>query len=323
MRTTPEHTKLIEKCLSKEANEGEIRSLENLLASDPVLKSEYLLEKGVQDEIKQFRKNQLKGRLSQLPTPSLHTTPWHLNPKFMVPIISTITIAMLSGIGYYLYQNDQNDTIDASNFVALNDTYNIAIESPFAKDVISDIPTMPLPRISSDVALNASKIDSHYTNNANALSASSNANSDFAMNNNANSTADHVAEAGNYEIVKPGHTNASFSSEENIALSEDNLPKMIERKYTTDSDIYTDVENISDSKYGSHYKFEEGKLTLFGDFDNIPYRIIEVNLNNQQTEIILIHKRKYYHLNKKRNAITKLRAIKSDKKIEEIEKAIQ
>jgi len=66
--------------------------------------------------------------------------------------------------------------------------------------------------------------------------------------------------------------------------------------------------NSSSSKYSFHYQFLQGKLILYGIFDNGLYEIIEVNGDTHS--IFLYYKDGYYLLNEKQSAITPLTAIK-------------
>jgi hypothetical protein len=66
--------------------------------------------------------------------------------------------------------------------------------------------------------------------------------------------------------------------------------------------------NSSSSKYSFHYQFNQGKLTLYGIFDNGLYEILEVNGDTHS--LFLYYKENYYLLNEKQSAITPLTAIK-------------
>jgi len=65
--------------------------------------------------------------------------------------------------------------------------------------------------------------------------------------------------------------------------------------------------NSSSSKYSFHYQFAQGKLILYGIFDNGLYEIIEVNGDTHS--IFLYYKDNYYLLNEKQSAITPLTVI--------------
>jgi hypothetical protein len=66
--------------------------------------------------------------------------------------------------------------------------------------------------------------------------------------------------------------------------------------------------NSSSAKYSFHYQFTQGKLILYGIFDNGLYEIIEVNGDTHS--IFLYYKDNYYLLNEKQSSITPLVTIK-------------
>jgi hypothetical protein len=74
--------------------------------------------------------------------------------------------------------------------------------------------------------------------------------------------------------------------------------------------------NSSSSKYSFHYQFIQGKLVLYGIFDNGLYEIIEVNGDTHS--IFLYYKDNYYLLNEKQSAITPLTIIKDEELVKKL-----
>jgi hypothetical protein len=64
----------------------------------------------------------------------------------------------------------------------------------------------------------------------------------------------------------------------------------------------------SESKFKSHYQFANGKLVLYGDFDNGLYEIIEVNAQKSRA-LFLYYKTSYYLLDESKKEITQLKEI--------------
>jgi hypothetical protein len=65
--------------------------------------------------------------------------------------------------------------------------------------------------------------------------------------------------------------------------------------------------NSASSKYSFHYQFNQGKLILYGIFDNGLYEILEVNGDTHS--VFLYYKENYYLLNEKQSEITPLMPI--------------
>jgi len=74
--------------------------------------------------------------------------------------------------------------------------------------------------------------------------------------------------------------------------------------------------NSSSSKYSFHYQFLQGKLILYGIFDNGLYEIIEVNGDTHS--VFLYYKDNYYLLNEKQSAITPLTVIKDQELVKKL-----
>ncbi len=81
------------------------------------------------------------------------------------------------------------------------------------------------------------------------------------------------------------------------------------------SRISVDI-NSSNSKYSFHYQFNQGKLILYGIFDNGLYEILEVNGDTHS--LFLYYKESYYLLNEKQSTITPLTAIKDTELVKKL-----
>ncbi len=68
------------------------------------------------------------------------------------------------------------------------------------------------------------------------------------------------------------------------------------------------VTVAGDKKYSFHYQFAEGKLHLFGPFDNNLYEILEINGDSHA--VFLFYKENYYLLDEKQTAISPLPVIR-------------
>ena len=74
--------------------------------------------------------------------------------------------------------------------------------------------------------------------------------------------------------------------------------------------------NSSSTKYTFHYQFNQGKLILYGIFDNGLYEIIEVNGDTHS--IFLYYKDNFYRLNEKQSSIAPLNTIRDPELIKRL-----
>jgi hypothetical protein len=71
-------------------------------------------------------------------------------------------------------------------------------------------------------------------------------------------------------------------------------------------------------KYDFHYKFFDSKLFIYGDFDSIPYEILEINMEGSRS-YFLYFENNYYALRTDQQKPTRLRRLSSEKLIRELE----
>lgn len=81
-----------------------------------------------------------------------------------------------------------------------------------------------------------------------------------------------------------------------------------------------EVEIISNKKkYAFHYQVLDGKIVLYGYFDEEPYELLEININGER-KIFLYFKEIYYSIEKDVDEITPLQTIEDDSLTTELEK---
>ena len=56
-----------------------------------------------------------------------------------------------------------------------------------------------------------------------------------------------------------------------------------------------EVESIIHKKYNFHYKFSGGMLTLYGNFEDVPYEILEIN-STEGKRFFLNYKDNFYNI---------------------------
>lgn len=104
-------------------------------------------------------------------------------------------------------------------------------------------------------------------------------------------------------------------AEEELELPETSLgtdEKPIESKF--------EIEIITNKrKYPFHYQVDSGRLLLYGDFDEEPYELLEINVNEEK-KLYLYFKDQYYEIEESAAEITPLQKVSSKSMINELEK---
>lgn len=76
------------------------------------------------------------------------------------------------------------------------------------------------------------------------------------------------------------------------------------------------ITDSSDKKHSFHYQFKQGKLQLFGPFENNLYEILEIHGDSHA--VFLYYKENYYLLDESQNAITPLAPIRDGKLLQKL-----
>ena len=243
----------------------EVDSFEQELAKDPALLSESNFQKEIIDGLKGYRKSQLKYRLDAIdPTPAW--TSFGSQPALIKSLLG-VSVATIIGTGIYFYGESDKKVISLPD---------MTIDAPRPKSITFD-------RI-TPAQIFDEKIDLLKTT-PKSLEANQKA-EEFATDKTI-SKEDNRAFVPSFEVPKltslqdDKALQTSFSDE----LSGDELSKPTQDPI----EVETEITKSLDVKY----KYYDGKLFLSGDFDKVPYEILEINSANGR-RIYIKYLNKYY-----------------------------
>ena len=86
----------------------------------------------------------------------------------------------------------------------------------------------------------------------------------------------------------------------------------------TSSSSVLDMTTIDDKKHKFHYTLSNGNLSLFGNFKDSPYEIMELN-SSRGVQMFLFYKTKYYSLKKNTTKISPLEPVTESTLITELD----
>ena len=111
------------------------------------------------------------------------------------------------------------------------------------------------------------------------------------------------------ENAKPAIDLLDPTSDLTESNNNDKAPETTVTKGATIAIASIEVDiNSAERKYKSHYQFANGKLILYGSFDNELYEIIEVNGQNSRS-LFLYYKTGYSLLDESKKEVTLLKKI--------------
>lgn len=279
--------------LDKELSDSDNLEFENDLAKDTKLQEEYNFQNELIEGIKDSRRLELKSRLSNIP---IHT-PLYQTIGFKILAVASISVGI--GIGAYYLQKD-GDNLNLSDIdiinqeITLQDTQSIVPDIPAATTVVEKT------LIQAKESKKASKQEKPTT--------------DAAIAKNTSSPSPKIIEPNviQPDVVETFDDNQNDAEEINLAEKDSGSGSLEVQPEST-----VEIKTIKDRKNKFHYKFSENKLYLLGDFNNLPYEIIELNASKGKT-YFLYYNSNYYKLNKHQTKATPLIKIENDSLVNEL-----
>ena len=270
MAEYPKYRKLIEDYFEGGLTPSEEASLKSKLSTDPELNGEFEFQNDIINTIKETRRIDLKNRLDNINIQWYHTVS---NGWKVAATISSIAIGGLAA--YYFIDFDTSSQIQIetqNNEIALNEIEGDNIpEKPASIQVVESDnspvivekqkTTEPKPIIKEEESIKQEQNTE-----------------EFAMEVVAPDVIDDFDAVDDMEV-------------ENI--SEGDIRSINPVKKDIHSSV--EVESVIHKKYNFHYKFSGGMLTLYGNFEDVPYEILEINSTDGK-RFFLNYKDDYYDI---------------------------
>ena len=312
------YTDMIDAYLTGQLNQEDSSRLMERLEQDPALKDEFLLQQDMVQSLQAHRRNELKARLNNI---EVGTGSSFAGAGALKMVAGTALVALI-GTGIYFSFNNSASQED-------RDITPIEITAQDISDLSStNLPEIPEVKIQDN---NISSAESKSTEelkeapiSPSVVAEKSEKSGKKALNEEAEKPASvassvetkKASEAA--EVVKPEII--SFFDEQDPSANspeadspEDKLNAA--RSFNTQN---IEVTTVSDNRYSFHYMFFNNQLHIYGDFSKVPYEVLEFN-SGTQTRYYLYHNGLYYELNPDQRKITRLKELKNESIIKELE----
>ena len=274
---------LIERYLAQSLPEKERILFEQALASDPALHKEFLLQKDIIEGIQNHRRAELKDRLDQI------TPPPFWNPFLQYGALKTgiaITGILIIGAAAFWFGTGAKEP---------GSSRDLAVSTADALRV-AELPAIaPETSTTETEAADLAVAEEPVAEVVEETPAVASAKRDATPDNKESESEKAVAEAAPpREITKP---NVIANFDEEVVGAEDpdtdaELPELGASEVVSDIDAL-EVATKESKRYAFHYQFFNNKLYLYGDFEQIPYEILELNHLSGKTHY-LYYKDTYY-----------------------------
>jgi hypothetical protein len=275
----------IEAYLTGKLNAADKLALEEGMTKDPLLKNEVDLQNDIIESLKNSRKIQLKNRLNNI---DVTTTSTGVSSAVKIAA-SFITIGIIGAGVYYMTVVSSKDKQKENVTVVMNEDLQV----PELKD--ENISNTPVTALEKEVVNNTA----NKQNQNNSVS-----NTTSKENKSSNNSQNVVAQANVPNGVIADTESDRINRDVTIEVPNGNIGETSVGKAEN-----VDV-NISDkNKKDFSYQYYSNKLFLYGDFNDQPYNLFEVN-SSKSKQLYLYYDGKYYELKSNQNKVTRLKEVK-------------
>jgi len=297
------YEELVGKYLDGEMSDVEKLDFENQLVNNDALKEEYQLQQKVIEEVQETRKAELKARLDNVKVP---TSNFYQYVGLKTAAIITISTMIGFGAFYYFQEADQSGI---ASKIDLNEQHIVEIEA-------HKIPEKPVPEIALEEADPTTDVLEGRKKPLSPQPSVTPEDEDSKRKENIAKSSPKI-NTPEPEIVRPD-SDIDFGEEleqndepfESVGGASDAINKAKAEK--------VEVETISDKKKDFHYQFYNNKLYLYGRFDEMPYEIIEFNVDNEKL-YYLFYDSTYYQLDNNQAKISPLKKLSDEDLINELD----
>ena len=271
--------------LSTTEKESLLRDIE----SDTALKAEFNFQNEVVEGIQAYRKQQLITRLNNVKVASFGSSA-------LTKIIGAIGIAAIVSVGLFWYFNGAETSQEVSPITEIVDV-PLKTEEPSAIKPTEEDPTKA-EAANEDDAPNITKKTTKQNNEP-------------VVKQEQEITPDVNVP----EMVEP-------ASEKVDELTDDNIAPESIKSEAIALNSSANVEIKLDKRYNFHYQIVNDDLTLYGDFNESTFEIIELKINSG-IELFLYYNKNYFALKDDSDKIRPLEPVDNKLLIEKLDKRRQ
>jgi hypothetical protein len=267
---------LLDDYLTNRMSGGDRSAFEQRLQADPDLKHEYALQKRLIKAIKDARVSELKSMLNQVAVPA--NAPNTLATKI---ILGTVVSVIIASATYWYLTHDGLKLAQPKSPAE----EQAPVEKPAAPEAKTDGRTQT--QQPEENKNHRSEADKNQTSAGTEHSKPSLAKKPDPLEAPGEKSGDQTsAKEPVLDVFNPGSEEANNANN----LSKDSQP--IFNPGTPSLSVETDREN---RRYTFHYQFREGKLFLYGPFEQNLYEIMEFFTGEKRT-VFLYYRDRYYLL---------------------------
>jgi hypothetical protein len=288
---TERELELLDDYIANKLTGGDKDAFEQRLNSDASLQNEFKLQNNLIEGIKKARLAELKSMLNNTAVPPVQGGQAALLGK----VASWLVVTGILSAGIYFYFNKEDDKQDITER-----TENPAVSQPAEETTQVIVP-------GNEPLATEQKIETKELNKETEKAIKANETIKRKDVIKPNSAASVSTETKAINREKPDVFDPSSEAEGNSEPQNDAVKISATQPKLIASSIEVTTDNTN-KKYNFHYQFENGKLFLFGSFEENLYEIMEFFNDNKRT-VFLYYKDSFYLLNEANEKIRPLASI--------------
>ena len=305
MSPTPQHQ--IDAYLRDELNPGELKEFESLMDKDPSFAQQVQFEQNIAKGLSEVRKAELKARLDAI---DVSPVSWvgGLGQLANNAVVKTLGgIAAASVIGVMIYNSNEPSEENQA------DMHGPLITSEINQPSEKQVDTEVWEKLNLE-----NPADQQYSEQSE---------SQTFEPIPAKPEIEHITGANNKEVdeiekeftpqvnvPKPG----DLAKEEGLSTPDSNLPDVTASDEVVENEaVPVDVKTVNRKNETLKYKYFDGKLFLYGDFNQNPYEILEIN-GVKDRKLYLYFEQKYFNIDVT-DKVSELNELTDNRLIKELE----
>jgi hypothetical protein len=317
----------IEAYLRGDMSPSDKAAFEQLMEKDPLIQNEFELQQAIIEGIRHSRKLALKASLN-----SMNVSLWSLAVSETLKIAAGVIVGgMIIGGSYYLANNylGNEDSFAPTTILEAGEPGSVLIESPTAKastesstvlqnqsqaetgntsasqkqGIQSSTPVIPKQNVIA--SSQKTEVQTPRSSSVEPTAASKAAQSNALKANDAPATNPIATMELDLEepvITKSGIENVPTGNVTNTFKSDNIKPEVVYKKHNKDKFFYQYFSN---------------KLTLYGNFDEIVYELLELNTNDGK-KLYIYFNDKFFQINTTQAELTPLKEIADSSIVREL-----
>lgn len=283
----PTQQNQIDAYLRGELNASDLTKFESAMDNDPSFAEHVKVEQKIQQGLSEVRKAELKARLDALDV----STGWfggvgQLASSTAVKTLGGLVVASVAGVLIY-------NSLDSD--VTIEPTSNLILTEISSPQPAEDIPTVIIPVEELAESSNPDLPVNEIVSAKESLAAEPTKEVVAEMplvENEAKKTTEATEFVPNVTVPQPG----DLAKEEGFSAPDTEVPTMADTdEIKTESLTPVDVKTVQKKNESLKYKYFDGKLFLYGDFNDNPYEILEIN-GATDRRLFLYYTKEFYSI---------------------------